>query len=87
MKKIKLSLTAFAVIAVAGGALAFKAHTTDGTFYCSSVSGSNGGNCGTTAARYGVGISSLAMYCVANPPATIYKCPDTITDNLVRDAY
>jgi len=40
MKKVKIFLTAIAVISVVGGALAFKASKNNGTLYCNVLSGS-----------------------------------------------
>ena len=85
MKKVKIMLTAFAVVACVGGALAFKVAKINGNLYCSSVSGTGGGICGTNAPRYTVNNGSISRYCVDSPSSTTTPCPDSKTDKLVID--
>jgi hypothetical protein len=47
MKKVKIMMTAIAVLAVVGGALAFKARTF-GTQFCTRAVGAGQGKCETT---------------------------------------
>ena len=87
MKKVKIMLTAITVLAVVGGALAFKVRKVNGTLYCSTVSGTGGGVCGTNAPRYTVNNGTISRYCVDSPSSTTTPCPDTKTAKLVVDSY
>jgi len=59
MKKIKIMLTAIAVVGVVGGALAFKAHKAGGGLFCSTSSGT-AGTCNT---EYIADSGGSAKYC------------------------
>jgi len=80
MKKVKIMLTAITVLAVVGGALAFKAHSITGGHYCSTVSG-NSGVCQTTQYRIQpIGFEDQ-LYCTTEDKGT---CGTTL-EKIVQD--
>ena len=88
MKKVKTMLTAIIIIASVAGAFAFKSLTINGMYYCSNLSGDEGGICGTNATRYTDGaFPGFSLYCIVNPTKTTTPCPSTRTDYLVQDSY
>jgi hypothetical protein len=78
MKKIKIMLTAITVLAIVGGAFAFKAHNKMGHLYCSSVSGTAGRCC----TKYSDNIFGTALYCTTTPCGVC----GTTTTKVVADA-
>lgn len=77
MKKVRIMLTAIAILAVVGGALAFKAGTNPNTRYCYKT-GTAVGTCTTTApvdftANSGSGIRYTTTSNVSN--CTTLNCP------------
>jgi len=83
MKKMKIVVTAIIVTAAVGAGLAFKANNLGGSFYCSSSSGTDGGICGTNAARYIQKASGgTPLFCNITPTTTGALCPDLPTQHL-----
>jgi len=78
MKKIKITLTAITVVAVIGGALAFKTHNRTGSLYCSSVSGT----AGVCTTRYSEFSNGSSLYCTTTNGGTC----STVTSKVIRDA-
>jgi len=84
MKKMKIVVTAIIVTAAVGAGLAFKVNNVNGTFYCSSSSGGDGGVCGTSATRYVQNpLGVISLYCNISPGSATTVCPDELTQKLV----
>lgn len=81
MKKMKITLTAVAVFAIVGGALAFKAKKTEHTFYCYNVATQK---CDIVTKSFSTtSLLGTAVHCTTTilpaPPAT---CTITLTPSI-----
>jgi len=76
MKKVKIMLTAIAVVSVVSGAVAFKATKFGGSLYCSSTSGT-AGTCNTAYRQDNTNGSSL--YCTTTKTSDGGTCATTTT--------